>query len=140
MNPTAILWPIGALALMTFAVLLLVPYRRFRAGFARQVRVEDFRYGESANVPGEVRLPNRNYMNLLESPNLFYVACIVFYVTDLVDVQAVAMAWVYVALRIAHSVVHLTYNKVMHRMMAFAASVTVLLAMWIHLLLALPAA
>ena len=104
------------------------------------MRADDFLYGESANVPGEVRLPNRNYMNLLESPNLFYVACIVFYVTDLVDVQAVAMAWVYVALRIAHSVVHLTYNKVMHRMMAFAASVTVLLAMWIHLLLALPAA
>ena len=140
MNPTAILWPVGALAILTFAVLLAVPYRRFRAAFARQVRADDFLYGESANVPGEVRLPNRNYMNLLESPNLFYVACIVFYVTDLVDVQAVAMAWVYLALRIAHSVVHLTYNKVMHRMMAFAASVTVLLAMWIHLLLALPAA
>ena len=40
MNPTAILWPVGALALLTFAVLLVVPYRRFRAGFARQVRVE----------------------------------------------------------------------------------------------------
>ena len=140
MNPTAILWPVGALAILTFAVLLAVPYRRFRAAFARQVRADDFRYGESANVPVEVSIPNRNYMNLLESPNLFYVACIVFYVTDLVDVQAVAMAWVYLALRIAHSVVHLTYNKVMHRMMAFAASVTVLLAMWIHLLLALPAA
>jgi len=140
MNPTAILWPVGALAILTFAVLLVVPYRRFRAAFARQVRAEDFRYGESARVPGEVSIPNRNYMNLLESPNLFYVACIVFYVTDLVDSQAVAMAWVYVALRVAHSVVHLTYNKVMHRMMAFAASITVLLVMWIHLLLALPAA
>jgi hypothetical protein len=140
MNPTAILWPIGALAILTFAVLLVVPYRRFKAAFARQVRAEDFRYGESNNVPGEVRIPNRNYMNLLESPNLFYVACILFYVTDLVDVQAVSMAWLYVALRTAHSIVHLTYNKVMHRMIAFAASITVLVAMWVHLLLSLPAA
>ena len=140
MNPTAILWPVGALALLTFAVLLVVPYRRFRAGFARQVRVEDFRYGESANVPGDVSIPNRNYMNLLESPTLFYVACVVLYVTDLVDTSAVTMAWLYVALRVAHTVVHLTYNKVMHRMMLFAMSITVLAAMWIHILLALPAA
>src|SRR5438445_12119050 len=92
MNPTAILWPVGALAILTFSVLMAVPYRRFRAGFAHQVRVEDFRYGESANVPGEVCIPNRNYMNLLESPNLFYVACIILYVTDLVDAHSVAMA------------------------------------------------
>jgi len=140
MSPVVILWPVGALAMLTFAVLLVVPLRRFRAAFARRVTAEDFRYGESANVPGEVSIPNRNYMNLLESPTLFYVACVVFYVTDLVDTPPVAMAWLYVALRVAHSVVHLTYNKVMHRMMFFAMSITVLVALWIHLLLALPAA
>jgi hypothetical protein len=139
MNPAAILWPIGALAMLTFAVLLVVPYRRFRAGFAGQVRADDFRYGESVNVPGEVSIPNRNYMNLLESPNLFYVACIVFYVTDLVDAQAVTLAWIYVALRILHSLIHLTYNRVKHRLLAFAGSITVLVVLWIHLLLALAA-
>ena len=140
MNPTAILWPVGALAMLTFVVLLVVPFRRFRAAYAGQVRASDFRYGESANVPGEVSIPNRNYMNLLESPNLFYVACIVFYVTDLADDRAVTMAWVYVALRVVHSIVHLTYNKVMHRLVAFAGSIVVLVALWIHLLLALPSA
>ena len=124
MSPVVILWPVGALAMPTFAVLLVVPLRRFRAAFARRVTAEDFRYGESANVPGEVSIPNRNYMNLLESPTLFYVACVVFYVTDLVDTPAVAMAWLYVG----------------HRMMFFAMSITVLVALWIHLLLSLPAA
>ena len=140
MNPTAILWPVGALAVLTFAVLLVVPYRRFKAAFARQVRADDFRYGESANVPGEVSIPNRNYMNLLESPNLFYVACIVFYVTGLADEPAVMLAWLYVGLRVAHSLVHLTYNKVTHRLVVFAASITVLVVMWIRLLLLLPSA
>ena len=60
-----ILLPIGALALLTFLVLGLVPVRRFRAAFAGQVGAGDFRYGESPRVPGEVSIPNRNYMNLL---------------------------------------------------------------------------
>ena len=34
----------------------------------------DFRLGESANVPENIKLVNRNYMNLLELPVLFYVA------------------------------------------------------------------
>jgi hypothetical protein len=32
-------------------------------------------------VPPAVSIPNRNYMNLLELPMLFYVVCIVLYVT-----------------------------------------------------------
>ena len=130
--------PMGALALLTFVVLGFIPATRFPAVFAGKVTPEDFKLGESARVPPNVAVTNRNYMNLLESPNLFYVACIVFYVTDLVDGPAVALAWLYVGLRIAHSVVHLTYNNVMHRLVPFAASVTVLVVLWIHLLLALP--
>jgi hypothetical protein len=43
--------------------------------------VEDFKFGESARVPGNVSVPNRNLMNLLELPVLFYVACLTLYVT-----------------------------------------------------------
>ncbi|HET9577935.1 MAG TPA: MAPEG family protein [Usitatibacter sp.] len=133
----AILWPMGALVALTFAVLLLVPIRRFRAAFARQVTAADFRYGESANVPGDVAIPNRNYMNLLESPVLFYVACLTVYVTHRVDTVFVALAWIYVAARAAHSVVHLTYNNVMHRLAFFGAGLLVLIAMWARFFLIL---
>jgi hypothetical protein len=129
----AILWPMGALALLTFVVLVQIPLRRFRAGFDKRVNYGDFRYGESARVPGEVSLPNRNYMNLLELPVLFYVVCLALYVTAHVTPIMVALAWAYVCLRAAHSLVHLTYNDVRHRGLAFAASNAVLLAMWIAL-------
>ena len=76
-----ILAPMGVLALLTFTALLFVPIRRFRAAFAGQVRAGDFKYGESPRVPGEVSIPNRNYMNLLELPLLFYVICLIYYVT-----------------------------------------------------------
>ena len=127
-----ILAPMGVLALLTYTVLLFVPIRRFRAAFARQVGAGDFKYGESPRVPGEVSIPNRNYMNLLELPVLFYVICLIYFVTGpVVTPVALALAWAYVGLRILHSLVHLTYNNVMHRLVVFATSNFVLAALWI---------
>jgi len=132
MSHDLILLPMGALALLTFLVLLFVPVRRFRAAFAGQVGAGDFRYGESPRVPGEVSIPNRNYMNLLELPILFYVVCVLNYITSpTVSGLTLALAWIYVALRVAHSLIHLTYNNVMHRLAAFAAGNFVLMAMWL---------
>lgn len=139
MNPTDIFQPMAALAMLTFAVLGLIPYQRFKAAFARRVTAADFRYGESARVPPEVCIPNRNYMNLLEIPLLFYIACITLYVTQRVDAAALGLAWAYVGLRVAHSAVHLSYNKVEHRLVLFALSNAVLIVLWVRLILALRA-
>ena len=128
----SIFYPVAALAGLTFAVLLLVPIARIRAARSGRVRVRDFKFGESADVPGDVALPNRNFMNLLEMPLLFYVVCISFHVTGKVDGAALALAWTYVALRALHSFIHLAYNRVLHRLAAYAASTVVLLALWIH--------
>ena len=126
-----------ALAGLTFVVLLLIPIARFRAAWRGRVTAADFRYGESPNVPGQVSLPNRNLINLLELPVLFYVVCLAFYVTGKLDAAALYLAWAYVGLRAAHSVIHLTYNNVFHRLSAFAASDVVLVALWIHWAVAL---
>jgi hypothetical protein len=137
MESARILWPIVALAALTFLVLLLIPAARFRAAARGQVNAGDFRYGESARVPGEVSLPNRNLMNLLELPVLFYVVCLAFYVTATVDARALYLAWAYVALRALHSLIHLTYNNVFHRLIAYAASNFALIALWVRWALAL---
>ena len=137
MDKTSILFPMVALATLTFAVLLLIPLRRFRAGFAGQVNADDFKYGESERVPPEVGVPNRNMMNLLELPVLFYVACLTYYVTERIDDAALTLAWAYVGLRVAHSAIHLTYNRVRHRLVVFAVSNVVLIMFWTHLLHAL---
>ena len=131
MKQDLIFAPMGALALLTFVVLALIPVRRFRAGAAGRVTAEDFRFGESQTVPGDVSIPNRNYMNLLELPTLFFAVCLMFYVAQRVDVAALVVAWTFVGLRVAHSLVHLTYNNVMHRLSAFAASNVVLGVLWV---------
>jgi hypothetical protein len=130
MTQTLIFWPVCALALLTFTALALIPVRRFGAGAAGLVTAEDFKYGESPRVPPEVSIPNRNYMNLLELPILFYVVCMMFYLTRHVTLTVLAAAWAYVALRGLHSLVHLTYNNVRHRLRFFALSNFVLMALW----------
>jgi hypothetical protein len=130
MSQNEIFLPMVALAFWTFVILTLVPMRRVQAVNKGKVSVKEFKHGESAKVPGDVSIPNRNYMNLLELPLLFYVVCLMFFVTNWVDKWALYLAWGFVALRIAHSLVHLIYNKVGHRALIFGAGNLVVLGMW----------
>ena len=122
--------PMGALALLTFLVLTLIPIRRFRAGFAGRIVPDDFKFGESKNVPSDVSIPNRAYMNLLEMPMLFYVLCLMLFVSGRVDAMFLNLAWSYVALRAIHSLIHVTYNNVYHRLIIFSLSNVALIVTW----------
>jgi hypothetical protein len=126
-----ILSPLFALAAWTLLVLLIIPFVRVRSVRRREVGPNDFKYGESQAVPPGVSIPNRNYMNLLELPMLFYVVCLVLYVTAGVSSLAIFIAWSYVALRVIHSLIHLTYNHVLHRLAAFTLSNVALVSLWV---------
>ena len=131
MAQESIFLPFLAMGLLTFIVLGMIPQRRFKAVFAGQVTPDDFALGESPAVPGHVALPNRNYMNLLEVPTLFYAVCLALFVTGTVDSLALGLAWAYVAGRAVHSAIHVTYNRVIHRLILFAVSNVVLMALWL---------
>ncbi|TDU32043.1 hypothetical protein DFR24_1431 [Panacagrimonas perspica] len=137
MNAPGILLPLLALIGWTLLVLLLIPFHRVRAGMAGRIQVNDFLYGESTRVPPDVAIPNRAYMNLLEAPVLFYAVGLMLFVTQTADSTATTLAWAYVGLRIVHSLIHLTYNHVLHRLAAFALSNAVLLLLWLKLALSL---
>ncbi len=135
MQQTSIFLPVLALIGWTLLVLLLIPFRRFSALFAGRVTADDFRFGECEAVPPDVRQPNRVFMNLLEMPVLFYVLALILYVTGNVDGLAVVLGWGYVALRVVHSLIYLSYNHVFHRFLAFALSNVVMLVLWIRVFL-----
>ncbi|MVF12244.1 hypothetical protein FT643_08805 [Ketobacter sp. MCCC 1A13808] len=128
-----ILLPALALVGLTLIVLLQIPYRRFKAAFEGKITAKDFELGESNRVPEYVSLANRNYMNLLELPIVFYFACTLYYLLEAVDIKVLVLAWVYVILRLLHSLIHLSYNNVIHRLIAFALSNLVLACMWLFL-------
>jgi hypothetical protein len=127
----------AALAVWTLMVLLILPYKRLMAVKNRRAKVDDFKFGESANVPADVSIPNRHLMNLLELPVLFYVACLTLVITLRVDAGYIYLAWAFFFARVAHSFVHLTYNNVIHRLQTFALSNLILTVIWLRLLFSL---
>ena len=129
-----IVLPMSVLAVWTLIVLLLVGMGRIRALRTGRARMKDFSYGESSNVPEDVALRNRAYVNLLELPVLFYAACLTLLVSNNLDPVMLTLAWVFVSARIAHSCIQLIYNNVLHRFLAFAIGYFALVVMWLRIL------
>ncbi len=132
-RPTRILWPMFALIGWTLSILILLVIERVRAVLGGVIGANAFALGDSDDVPLQMQLINRNYMNLLQLPLLFYVACVTSYVTQTASVFTVVLAWLFVALRVAHSAIHVTCNNVKYRFALFAASNVLLMLIWLWL-------
>ncbi len=130
MSPSAIFLPAVAMVALTIAVLFQMFFER-----KRQVSADRIPFRE---IPSSSQMATRfvdtrcadNYRNLFEMPVLFYVALVVAFVTAQVSPLVLGLAWGYVALRALHSVIHCTYNRVMHRFYAFLASNILVWALW----------
>jgi hypothetical protein len=75
-----------------------------------------------------------NFRNLFEVPVLFYLLCAALALNGGSTPAFVAAAWAYVALRSLHSLIHVTYNRVVHRFLVYVASTLLLFGMWIAFL------
>jgi hypothetical protein len=126
-----ILWPMAAMAALTFVILSLIPMFRVGDASAGRVSAHDFKLGESERVPERTKLYNRNYMNLLELPILFYVVGLILFINDSLTPLELGLAWAFVVFRAAHSVVHLTLNRVTLRLSLFSGAAFSLMALWI---------
>jgi len=125
------LYPMFALVLLTFVVLLVNFIWRVRAVRTRQVSVKYFRVFEGVDAPEYLKAGARHYANLFELPVLFYVACLT--AMQLQQQQSailLTLAWAFVVFRVIHAVIHMSYNNVIHRMTAFWGGVLAVLAMW----------
>jgi hypothetical protein len=64
-------------------------------------------------VADKYQWPAHNYMHLMEQPTLFYALCLALAIAGPADTLNVKLAWAYVVLRVLHSLVQATINKVM---------------------------
>lgn len=85
-----------------------------------------------AKLPDTVSWKADNYNHLHEAPTLFYAVAIVLAIIGQGDGFNATLAWAYVGLRIAHSIVQATVNRVMVRFALFALSSLVLMALILH--------
>lgn len=89
-----------------------------------------------AVLPGKVQWIAHNYNHLHEAPTVFYAVVLALALVGQGDGLNAQLAWAYVGLRIAHSLVQAISNRVMVRFMLFALSSLCLIALTLHLLIA----
>ena len=126
----ALALPVMSLLLLTLVVWVVMFIHR--VGYANSHGIDAEELKSPADVarllPVEVAGSGNNFKNLFELPVLFYVICLYLTVFGQVTSLMVSCAWAFVALRALHSLIHCSYNKVMHRFLAYLASS---LALWI---------
>lgn len=77
-------------------------------------------------IPARVRWKADNYNHLHEQPTIFYAVAIILAMLAAGGGLNATLAWVYVGLRIAHSLVQALVNNVMLRFALFVAASVVL--------------
>jgi len=126
--------PVITLVLWTFVMGVWLYATRIPAMKTHNVIYDPHRPSEEfhAQIPAEVRWKADNYNHLLEQPTLFYAVALTLVFLDAGSGLNAGLAWAYVALRIAHSLVQALINKVMIRFALFAAASFILLVMTIR--------
>ncbi len=128
-----ILAPVVALVAWTMVMWLWMYVTRIpamnRAGIDSANAVGN-RFGSLDELlPDTVQWKAHNYNHLLTEPTLFYTICIVLALCGHGDGLNLTIAWAYVGLRIAHSLVQATVNRIIIRFPLFALSSLCIIAL-----------
>jgi len=131
METSAILQPVFALGLLTVVMTFWMYVTRISA--MKKLRIHPQKAQNTSDLtallPKEVTRISNNYNHLFEQPTLFYVVSISIALLGHVDTFFVTCAWLFVALRVAHSIVQATVDIVMLRFNLFLVSWLVLATM-----------
>lgn len=139
-NALSLIAALLALVLLTFAVGVRLLFTRVEEMRRKRIHPQ----AASNSLQMAARLENvqaaDNFRNLFEVPVMFYGLVAVALATQQTPGWLVVGAWAFVGLRVVHSFIHCTYNKVMHRLAVFLASFGLLVALWVAFFLSLPSA
>jgi hypothetical protein len=83
-------------------------------------------------MPGKTQWVAHNYNHLHEAPTVFYAVALVLAMIGQGDGLNATIAWAYVFLRVAHSLVQILWNRVMVRFAIFALSSLALMMLVTH--------
>lgn len=122
--------PCAALVALTAVVWVKLYADRLREMRTRGIDPQSLATASELAGRLERRSASDNFRNLFEVPVLFYLLCVALVLTGGSTPGFVAAAWAYVGLRALHSLIHVTYNRVVHRFLAYVASTLLLFGLW----------
>ncbi len=129
-----ILKPVVVLLAWTMVMWLWMYATRIPAMTKAGIKPDDARNTGALGslLPEHVQWKANNFNHLHESPTLFYAVALVLAIIGQGDGMNTTIAWAYVALRIAHSIMQATINKVAIRFALYALSSLALMALILH--------
>ena len=130
MSAKAILYPMMAMVLLTVIVSIVMYRRRVAEMRAKRIRPQEVASATAMATKLEDTSAADHFRNLFETPVRFYAAVLAVYATRITDPLDVGLAWLYVAARIAHTLIQCTSNIVLHRLKAFLLSWVILGILW----------
>jgi hypothetical protein len=132
--PTSILAPVIALALWTHAMWAWMYATRIPAIVKAKMPMdaEAPRGEQMARLPARVRWKADNYNHLMEQPTVFYAVAVTLAVLGQGGGLNATLAWAYVGLRVIHSLLQATINKIEVRFAIFMLSSLILIALTIN--------
>ena len=106
---------------------------RTRIGFVKSGVVPQNYYSlmQGHDIPDFIAKTTRNFNNLFEVSTLFYAGFAVYLALDQIGRIPVISAWVFVTARLLHSIIHLSHNNVLHRVVIFAIGNLSVRIMWL---------
>jgi hypothetical protein len=129
-----LVYPVLAQVLLTLILFFRLAIVRVAALRTREVRFRDVALSGNA-WPDDARKIGNNVHNQFETPVLFYVLCGVATHIGATGSFMALLAWIYVATRVVHAVIHTTYNRVQHRFLPFVVGFLGLVMMWVVIVL-----
>ncbi len=128
---TAILQPVVTLIAWTMVMWLWMYITRIPAIQKSKMKLDPNEVNgvQMSQLPARVRWKADNYNHLLEQPTIFYATAMALLLLGAGSGINVTLAWVYVGLRIAHSLLQALVNKIEVRFGLFVLSSLVLVAM-----------
>lgn len=128
--------PVLALIGWTFVMWLWMYATRIPAMRVANIDVDELaRTGAPLQLPPQVARVADNYNHLHEQPTIFYALMFFAALTGGADALALKLAWAYVILRLVHSLVQATFNRVIVRFSIFATGSLVLMVLTVRELL-----
>ena len=128
--PMPILAPAAVLVLWSVVMLLWMMALRMPALAKAKIPPEKTVGGRGSDLerilPPRIMWPAHNYIHLMEQPTLFYAAVLILAVIGHGTGLNATLAWIYVGLRIVHSIWQATVNTIPVRFLLFALSTVAL--------------
>lgn len=126
----SIYWPMVSLIVWTACIGYLAVFKRIKEIRTKRIPLQSIAKPRDIAVLLDDTQATDNFNNLLQVPLLFYAWCLAAAQLQMIGWYVFLPAWAYVGLRIFHTVIQVTHNRVRQRFFVWVFSNVMLVLLW----------